>query len=166
MQRATYDRQKAVQYAERWWNSYNPAYERFAVNCTNYVSQCLYAGGALMNYTGRRASGWWYRGGKNPQWSFSWSVSNSLLTYLATSKSHLQAELVPSPAQLTLGDVIIYDWDGDSRFQHSTIVTGIADDGLPLVNAQTTNSRMRYFAYTDSPAWTAKTQYRYFHIKS
>ena len=26
-----YDRLKAVQYAEKWWNSYNPAYKKFEV---------------------------------------------------------------------------------------------------------------------------------------
>ncbi|GAE48034.1 hypothetical protein JCM21738_5090 [Mesobacillus boroniphilus JCM 21738] len=40
-----YDRLKAVQYAERWWNDYNPAYKKFEVDCTNYISQCLHQGG-------------------------------------------------------------------------------------------------------------------------
>lgn len=39
-----YDRIKAVQYAEKWWNSFNPAYKKFDVDCTNYISQCLHAG--------------------------------------------------------------------------------------------------------------------------
>src|SRR5690625_971306 len=34
-QRFTYDRQAAVKYAERWWNSYNPAFKKFDVDCTN-----------------------------------------------------------------------------------------------------------------------------------
>lgn len=41
--RFSYDRLAAVQYAERWWNSYNPQYRKFDVDCTNYVSQCLRA---------------------------------------------------------------------------------------------------------------------------
>ncbi|MFL6556136.1 MAG: amidase domain-containing protein, partial [Bacillus sp. (in: firmicutes)] len=36
-----YNRLKAVQYAERWWNSYNPAYKKFENDCTNFISQCL-----------------------------------------------------------------------------------------------------------------------------
>src|SRR5690606_33581263 len=41
--RFTYDRQQAVQYAERWWNDYNPAYRKFTDDCTNFISQCLRA---------------------------------------------------------------------------------------------------------------------------
>lgn len=162
---STYDRLKAVQYANRWWNRANPDYIHFDVDCTNYVSQCLFAGGAPMNYTGNRATGWWYRHlGDEAEWSFSWSVSNSLYWYLKTSRSGLRAELVASPMDLELGDVIIYDWDGNNQYQHSTIVTAFDGDGMPLVNAHTTNSRHRYWDYKDSYAWSERTVYRFFHI--
>lgn len=165
MLRNSYDRGKAQQYAEQWWNEPNPNYIYFDVDCTNFVSQCLYAGGGQMNYTGKKDKGWWYKGGRErAEWSYSWSVSHSLLHYLASSQSHLLARMVPSASQLTIGDVIIYDWDGDSRFQHSTIVTAIDGRGQPLVNAHTTNSRMRPWDYRDSPAWSAQTQYRFFHM--
>ena len=160
-----YDRNKAKAYADRWWNEPNPGFVRFQVDCTNYVSQCLYAGGAPMNYTGNRASGWWYeRRGSSDNWSFSWSVSNSLYWYLNNSKSGLTAKRVQSPGDLDIGDVIIYDWDGDGAFQHSTIVTAFDGNGMPLVNAHTTNSRHRYWEYKDSYAWSEKTVYRFFHI--
>jgi hypothetical protein len=60
-----YRREAVVAYAERWWNEPNNAYENFDVNCTNYVSQCIFAGGMPMHYTGRRESGWWYKGRQN-----------------------------------------------------------------------------------------------------
>lgn len=166
--RATrYDRQAAVQYADRWWNSYNPQFEQFEVDCTNYVSQCLFAGKAPMNYTGKRDSGWWYRGlsGGQELWSYSWAVANSLQLYLRGGGGAvgLRATEVDSPAQLTLGDVICYSWDG-ARFGHNTIVTAMAPDGMPLVNAHTVNSRHRYWDYRDSYAWTERTKYRFFHI--
>lgn len=160
-----YNRAKAQQYAERWWNEPNPDYRYFEVDCTNYVSQCLYAGGVQMNYTGKKDKGWWYRGGsQNAEWSYSWSVSHSLFHYLASSRSTIKATMVPSVHQLTIGDVIIYDWDGDSTFQHSTIVTASDAHGSPLINAHTVNSRMRPWHYRDSPAWSSQTQYRFFHI--
>ena len=148
-----YDRNKARDYAETWWNGANPRYLHFEVDCTNFVSQCLFAGGAPMNYTGKRESGWWYQGrdGSRELWSFSWSVAHSLQSFLAVSASRL-------------GDVICYDWDGDGRFQHNTIVTGFDAAGMPLVNAHTVNSRMRYWDYRDSYAWTPNTRYRFFHI--
>ncbi|TFE26897.1 amidase domain-containing protein [Cohnella luojiensis] len=162
-----YLRESAVTYAERWWNEPNPNYENFEVNCTNYVSQCLFAGGAPMNYTGRRPSGWWYKGYSNKEemWSFSWAVANSLQHYLSNPRAFgLRAEPVRSPDRLQLGDVICYDWEGSGRVGHNTIVTAFTPDGMPLVNANTVSSRHRYWDYKDSYAWTEKTRYFFYHI--
>ncbi|MHA6482666.1 amidase domain-containing protein [Paenibacillus sp. strain BS8-2] len=162
-----YRRDLAAAYADRWWNAGNPTYELFEVNCTNYVSQCIFAGNAAMDYTGRRGSGWWYKGRNKGQewWSYSWAVSNSLNVFLsAARKSGLRAVTVQSANELQLGDVITYDWNGDGRFQHSTIVTAFDSAGQPLVNANTVASRHRYWDYRDSYAWTPATQYRFFHI--
>ncbi|MED3562435.1 amidase domain-containing protein [Bacillus xiapuensis] len=156
-----YDRLKAVQYAERWWNSYNPAYKKFENNCTNYISQCLRAGGAPMRGYPHRASGWWLQ---NNNWSYSWTMAHSLKLYLANSTSGLRAKEVSSPDQLLLGDVICYDFEGDGRFNHNTMVTGKDAYGMPLVNANTYNSRMRYWAYEDSSAYTPNIKYKFFSI--
>lgn len=161
MERYTYDRLKVVQYAERWWDDYNPAYMKFEVDCTNYVSQCLHAGGAPMRGYPNRSRGWWYR---NKNWSFSWSVAHSLKTYLQNSTAGLRAQEVQDPQELELGDVICYDFQGDGRFDHNTVVTGKDAYGMPLVNAHTYNSRMRYWAYEDSSAYTPNIQYKMFHI--
>lgn len=162
-----YRREAAVAYAERWWNEPNNAYEEFDVNCTNYVSQCIFAGGAPMDYTGRRESGWWYKGRQNnvEQWSYSWAVANALQHHLSMPRGHgLRSQVVARPESLQLGDVICYDWEGDGRFQHNTIVTAFTPEGMPLVNANTVSSRHRYWDYRDSYAWTDRTQYRFFHI--
>lgn len=164
---ASYDREAARAYADRYWNEANPEFLAFDVDCTNYVSQCLYAGGAPMDYTGIRESGWWYRGrsGNRELWSFSWSVAHALNWYLSARRSEgLRAEVVHSPQELTVGDVICYDFDGDGRFDHTTIVTGADGAGMPLVNAHTSNSRNRYWDYKDSYAWTERTKYRFFRI--
>jgi hypothetical protein len=156
-----YNRLKAVQYAERWWNSYNPAYKTFENNCTNYISQCLHAGGAPMRGYPNKGNGWWLQ---NNNWSYSWTVAHSLRLYLANSKSGLRAREVSSPDQLLLGDVICYDFEGDGRFNHNTMVTGKDAYGMPLVNANTYNSRMRYWAYEDSSAYTPNIKYKFFTI--
>lgn len=164
---APYDRQAVVAYADRWWDEANPAYENFEVNCTNYVSQCLFAGGAPMNYTGKRESGWWYHGlaGGQERWSYSWAVANSLQHHLSQPRADgLRAERMESAAQLVPGDVICYDWDGNGQFRHNTIVTAQTADGMPLVNANTVPSRHRYWDYRDSYAWTENTRYRFYHI--
>ncbi|AWB43358.1 hypothetical protein DCC85_03380 [Paenibacillus sp. CAA11] len=164
--RPAYRREEAVLYADRWWDSFNPEFAAFEVDCTNYISQCLFAGGAPINYTGKRESGWWYKGyiGSKEAWSYSWAVSNSLEGYLSSSRTGLQAVPVERAEELELGDVIIYDWDGNGAFQHSTIVTAFDAGGMPLVNAHTTSSRHRYWDYKDSYAWTENTVYRFFHI--
>ncbi|GLB58641.1 amidase domain-containing protein [Cytobacillus sp. NCCP-133] len=156
-----YDRMKAVQYAEKWWNSYNPAYKKFEVDCTNYISQCLHVGGGPMRGYPNRGKGWWMR---NENWSYSWSVANSMRWYLPGSNAGLRAKEVSNPDQLLLGDVICYDFQGDGRFDHTTIVTGKDAAGMPLVNAHTYNSRMRYWAYEDSTAYTPAIKYKFFSI--
>jgi len=159
--RFIYDRLRAVQYAERWWNDYNPRFEKFAVDCTNFISQCLYAGGAPMRGYPDRSKGWWMQ---NKNWSYSWSTSHSLRQYLLSSKVGLRGKRVAHPAELKLGDVIFYDFQGNGRFDHSTIVTAKDADGMPLVNAHTTNSRMRYWSYEDSSAYTENIQYTFVTI--
>lgn len=161
-----YERDAAAAYADKWWDSGNPEFTTFTVDCTNYISQCLFAGKAPIHYTGKRETGWWYKGYVNSRewWSYSWAVSNSLARLLNTSTSGLRADLVEQPEQLMLGDVIVYDWDGDGAFQHSTIVTAFDAGGMPLVNAHTVSSKHRYWDYRDSYAWSENTVYRFYHI--
>lgn len=158
-----YDRAAAAVYAEKWWNSHNPAFRVFPVDCSNYVSQCLLAGGFPMVGGNRRDQGWWYRGsgGAKDLWSFSWAVAHSLRWFLAGSPL---ACAVSSAGELQLGDVISYDFTGDGRWEHSTVVTAISRSGEPLVNAHTANSRARHWAYRDSPAFTPEIRYSFWHI--
>lgn len=157
----TYDRLAAVKYAEHWWNSYNPAYKKFDVDCTNYVSQCLRAGGAPMRGMPNQSKGWWYQ---ENTWSLSWAVAHSLRWYLSGSTEGLQGKEVNSASDLHPGDVICYDFQGDGRWDHNTIVVAKDAEGMPLVNAHTDNSRHRYWSYEDSTAWTPNIQYKFFQI--
>ncbi|MEL7565114.1 MAG: amidase domain-containing protein [Dehalobacterium sp.] len=162
-----YDRTAAVRYAHKWWNSYNPNFRSFSVDCTNYVSQVLYAGGIPMNYTGKTNTGWWYsgNGGKEDKWSYSWAVAHSLRWYLAEGKG-IHVENAKSARELMPGDIICYDWDGDGVWQHNTVVVGHNGAGEPLINAHTNNSQNRFWDYQDSVAWTEKTQYLFWKILS
>lgn len=157
----TYDRIKAVKYAETWWNSYHPSFPKFTVDCTNFVSQCLYAGGIPMTGYPNRQKGWWM---KNKSWSYSWAVAHAFRWYLSGEHPGIKTIEVSTPDQLMAGDVICYDFEGDGRFNHSTIVVAKDKQGMPLVNAHTTNSRMRYWSYEDSSAYTPNIQYKFFHI--
>ena len=108
-----------------------------------------------------RARGWWYSG---TNWSFSWSVSNALRWYFASSNKGLTAKEVEKASDLLPGDVIFYDFEGDGKWNHTTIVVAKDANGEPLVNAHTQNSRYRYWTYEDSPAWTKNCQYKFFRI--
>ncbi|WP_257351425.1 amidase domain-containing protein [Pseudalkalibacillus decolorationis] len=161
MPRYQYNRLEAVKYAERWWNSHNTAYRLFENDCTNFISQCLHAGGAPMRGYPNRSKGWWYQGNN---WSYSWSVANALRWYLSGSKQGLRGEELGSADQLLPGDVICYDFDGDGSWQHNTMVVAKDEYGMPLVNAHTYNSRMRYWEYTDSTAYTPQIKYKFFRV--
>lgn len=67
-----YDRAAAVAYAHEWAYRRNPAYydyEEIGGDCTNFASQCLYAGTGVMNFT--PVYGWYYIDANNkaPAWT-------------------------------------------------------------------------------------------------
>ena len=67
-----YDRARAVEYARRWALSRNPLftdYTGIGGDCTNFVSQAIYAGTCVQNYT--RDLGWYYISPENraPAWT-------------------------------------------------------------------------------------------------
>ena len=69
---ADYDRSAAVQYAHQWAYGRNPAfydYEHLGGDCTNFASQCLFAGSGVMNFT--PTFGWYYidSNQKAPAWT-------------------------------------------------------------------------------------------------
>lgn len=56
-----YDREAAVAYARKWALGRNPEYYSFhdiGGDCTSFISQCVYAGCGVMNYT--PVTGWFY----------------------------------------------------------------------------------------------------------
>lgn len=156
-----YDRIRAVRYADAWWDGTNPRYPRFSDDCTNFVSQCLFAGGLPMWGEPDRAAGWWFQFGPKPIWSYSWSTAHALYLVLTSA---FGGRVVSDPSELKIGDVIFYDWNGEGIYHHTTIVTDFDAMGEPLVNAHTIDSYHRPWIYTDSPAWTPRTRYAWVHL--
>ncbi|WP_459502570.1 amidase domain-containing protein [Bacillus sp. C1] len=156
-----YNRLEAVKYAEHWWDDRNPAYRNFPDNCTNFISQCLHTGETPMTGYPNIRKGWWQR---ENQWSWSWAVAHSFYWYLSGATTGLCAKAVEKPEDLLLGDVIVYDFEDDGRWNHTTIVVAKDADGMPLVNAHSANSRRRYWNYEDSSKYTPKMKYKFFHI--
>ena len=61
MELQPYRREEAAAYARHWAYGRNPEfydYERIGGDCTNFASQCIYAGTGVMNYT--PTFGWYY----------------------------------------------------------------------------------------------------------
>jgi RHS repeat-associated protein len=134
-----YTRWKAVNYARRWANSYNPLFPKFlGGDCTNFVSQCLHVGGIGMDFWG--GSQWWLKRssthhGYKYSWSTSWTVARDLYRYLIDSGRGVHKQVYsprtddpyPAPPNRTTlavtGDVIFYDWTGDYRIDHAAIVS-------------------------------------------
>jgi hypothetical protein len=133
-----YNRAKAVEYAKTYALSPNPSfkyfnvYETFGGDCTNFVSQCLLAGGAPMTYIGEHA--WWYNKSStfstaDDRWSVSWTVAHSLYWTLKvnneTNPNGVKGQEVNSVSTLELGDLIFYENQRGIIF-HSAIVTGFS----------------------------------------
>lgn len=156
----TYNREIAVNYAEKWWNGRNQKFPTFQDDCSNFISQCLYAGGFPMTSSRDRTKGWWQNG---ISWSFSWSVAHAFMLYLESSP---YTKKVPDVKMLELGDIICLDFEGDGRFNHSLIITDFDEKNEPLVNAHSYDSQHRNWRYLDSSAYTPKIQYKFFHILS
>ena len=72
MKEIGYQREAVLEYAKRWAKGRNPRYldfEHMGGDCTNFASQCIYAGSGVMNYT--PTMGWYYSSGSNrsPSWT-------------------------------------------------------------------------------------------------
>ncbi|MDD4773738.1 MAG: amidase domain-containing protein [Eubacteriales bacterium] len=132
-----YNRSRAVDYAQKWALSRNPAYLNFkglGGDCTNFISQCVYAGSGQMNYT--PTFGWYYisSGNRAPAWTgvayfFNFMTSNKGVGPFA-------AEVQASDVQM--GDIIQLG-RGDGVFYHTLIITGYTR-WTPLVSTHTDDS--------------------------
>ena len=115
-----YNRQKCLEYANKWALSRNPAYydyERIGGDCTNFASQCIYAGSGVMNY-----NSWYYKNGNNK--SPSWTGVEFLYHFLTQNQSTGPRGILVPQNQIQVGDLIQLSSNGQ-KFTHSLIVVGI-----------------------------------------
>ncbi len=138
-----YNRRKAVAYANRWAYERNPAYYDFSAiggDCTNFVSQCLYAGSGIMNYTPE--TGWYYISVDNR--SPSWTGVDFLYEFLINNSTRGPFAAEVDISSVRAGDVIqLYNGE---RYYHSLFVVETEeepDEDNVLVNAHTLNASRR-----------------------
>ena len=134
----TYQRAKAAAYAHKWAFLRNPAYYNFddlGGDCTNFISQCLFAGAGVMNYT--RETGWYYSSASNR--AAAWTGVEFLFRFLTNNRGPGPfAEELPL-SHAAAGDVIQLSFDG-AVFSHSLLI--VEESGL-LVATHTQDADYR-----------------------
>jgi hypothetical protein len=138
-----YNREFAVEYARRWAFSRNPLFYDFTGqggNCTNFISQCLFAGTGQMNYT--PTFGWYYNSVNNraPSWT---GVEYFYNFIIRNAKKGIGNGLGPfgqevGPENIEPGDIIQLGMD-NGDYYHTLLVTGFYQNTF-LVAAQSDNA--------------------------
>lgn len=138
----TYNREAAKNYALKYALSPNwLEYRTFGADCTNFVSQSLYAGGWSEIKSGSYLdNAWYYDFGYGAGYSNTWAVAHNL--YLFMWKHGERAEFAGLYSQkpyngLKIGDVIQADWEKDGKVDHSLFVTGYGSNGDLLISGHT-----------------------------
>ena len=145
-----YKRDAAVRYAHQWAYSRNPQYYNYddlGGDCTNFASQCLYAGAGVMNHT--PTFGWYYYDANNkaPAWTG--------VEYLYNFLTRDEPSLGPFAQEVMLrellpGDIVQLSFDGVG-FQHSPVVVQAGENDAELLLA----------AHTDDADYRALDTYPY-----
>ncbi len=115
-----YNREAVYEYAKKWAYGRNFKYYNFdpvGGDCTNFVSQCIYAGCMQMNYD--RNNGWYYINGNNK--SPSWTGVEFLYYFLIKNKGLGPRGEERNIDKLEIGDVVQLSFNGHI-FSHSLIV--------------------------------------------
>lgn len=134
-----YNRKSALEYAEKWAKSRNNAYINFdgmGGDCTNFASQCLFAGIGVMNY--QKDVGWYYNSPNDR--AAAWSGAEYFIKFMLNNKSEGPFAAATSINNLEAGDFI--SLSNGTEYYHTLIVTGFSN-GIPLVSAHTDDSYMR-----------------------
>jgi len=137
-----YDRAAAVAYAHEWAFARNPAYADFedlGGDCSNFVSQALMAGGAVMNFTPH--TGWYYRSLNDR--AAAWSGVPYLFNFLTTNQGRGPFGHVIPLEEVQPGDIVQLRFADKPDFSHSLLVVSTGKRPNPdniLIAAHTYDS--------------------------
>ncbi|HKL94096.1 MAG TPA: amidase domain-containing protein [Clostridia bacterium] len=146
-----YRREQAKKYATTWALARNPAYYSFngiGGDCSNFVSQCVFAGCGVMNYT--PIMGWYYHNAENR--SPSWTGVQYLYNFLINNKSVAPFAVEVEEKYVEIGDIVqLGHTNGD--FYHSSVVVS------------TDNNRILVAAHSDDSLYRPISTYKYEKIR-
>ncbi len=160
MEMIKYDREEAVAYAKKWAFARNPKYYNFdklGGDCTNFASQCLFAGVGVMNYT--PDLGWYYKSIDDR--AAAWTGVEFFRNFLVGNKKGIGDGAGPFAEEVSLNELKIGDFIQLGRqtgdFYHTPVVVGFYR-GEPLLAAHT------YDAYNRPLSTYRYDQIRCLHI--
>lgn len=136
-----YNRKKALKYAKEWAFKRNPKFldfEKIGGDCTNYVSQCIYSGCNVMNYT--PIYGWYYKNSYDR--SASWSGVEFLYNFLINNKNVGPFAIETDLYHIQPADIIQLG-NKDGHFFHSLFINKIDNYKNIFVSAHSIDSYMR-----------------------
>lgn len=134
-----YDRYAAYEYAKEWAYKRNPKYYNFdgiGGDCTNFISQCIFAGCGVMNY--KPTFGWYYISSNDR--APAWSGVNFLYNFLTTNKSVGPYGVQVGINEVEIGDVI--QLGNDNGFYHSLFVVSVTSNDI-FIATHTADAFMR-----------------------
>lgn len=121
-----YDRRAAVLYAHEWAYGRNPRfydYDLLGGDCTNFASQCLFAGSGIMNFT--PTFGWYYIDAN--QKAPAWTGVEYFWNFLTRKTFSVGPVAEPCALEdLRPGDIVQLSFKGGT-FQHSPVVVSTGE---------------------------------------
>ncbi|OBJ31761.1 amidase domain-containing protein [Mycolicibacter heraklionensis] len=188
------NRQDAVDYAEQWAEGFNPDYESLGggdLDCTNFVSQVMRAGGfgdvgnGIDDWHRGDSDDWYYQNGgavfpgntasttwtlakENHNFVTQHSGRGEIVAVIQTPTRAGLDPLAPSRAGLLPGDLIYYK-DADGQINHAAVYVGQAMiNGVPtdVINQHSGGIKTHGDWMPDSAEYThAPAQVEFVHLK-
>ncbi|MFV8830126.1 amidase domain-containing protein [Alkalihalobacterium sp. APHAB7] len=134
---STYSASQANGYAYKWYNSRNPAFPSHTLNCTNFVSQVVLAGGQRQTWGGftsnsiRSTTNYWYSQKRTPpsgsrQIHYESTSFIRVIDFYSYWSKHMGTTTSSSKSTIInnarIGDVVQFRSTRDGRWVHSMYV--------------------------------------------
>lgn len=155
MRKKHYDRERALAYAHTWAFRRNPQYynfERIGGDCTNFTSQVLYAGSAVMNPS--PTFGWYYYSLRSR--APAWTGVEFLYRFLVKNRGVGPVAIETDASQVVPGDLVQISFDG-THFAHCPVIVSVGESPSP--------SNILIAAHTYDADYRPLDSYPYAHLR-